>query len=128
MSHLLDTQLVLWSVAFPDRLPAAGRRLIEDPTAGFWFSAASIWEIAIKFGLHRPDFTANPDTVRAEALAIGFRELSLDGNQAAKVAYLPAFHRDPFDRLLVAQATVTGLTLLTHDRQVAAYPGPIQYV
>ncbi len=93
-----------------------------------WFSAATIWEVSITFALSRPDFTANPYDVRAEALRLGFRELAVDGLHAAQATALPHLHSDPFDRLLVAQATATGLTLMTADSQVIAYPGPIEGV
>ncbi|MDR1264312.1 MAG: type II toxin-antitoxin system VapC family toxin [Propionibacteriaceae bacterium] len=128
MSCLLDTHILLWALYDPDRLGAATRARLQDPATAVWFSAASIWEVAIKFGLGRPDFTASPFEVRAEALAIGFRELAVDGLQAAQVTALPHLHADPFDRLLVAQAAATGLTLLTHNPQVAAYPGPVEQV
>jgi PIN domain nuclease of toxin-antitoxin system len=126
MAFLLDTHILLWALYDPARLSAQARDLLEDPEQEVWFSAATIWEVAIKFGLDRPDFTANPYEVRAEALHLGFRELAVDGLHASLVTALPRLHADPFDRLLVAQATATGLTLLTADSQVAAYPGPIQ--
>ncbi|MCL2464095.1 MAG: type II toxin-antitoxin system VapC family toxin [Micrococcales bacterium] len=125
---LVDTRILLWALYEPDRLAESTRDLLADPDQEVWFSAASIWEIAIKFGLSRPDFTANPYEVRAEALRLGFRELEINGLHAAQVIALPRLHTDPFDRLLVAQTTATGLTLLTADSQVAAYPGPVQFV
>lgn len=126
MSVLLDTHVLLWALYDPARLADQVRDLLEDPEEEVWFSAATIWEVSIKFSLSRPDFTANPYEVRAEALRLGFRELVVDGLHAAQVTALPHLHSDPFDRLLVAQATATGLTLLTADAHVIAYPGPIQ--
>lgn len=128
MAVLVDTHVLLWALYDPARLSDEVRDLLEDPDEEVWFSAATIWEVSIKFSLSRPDFTANPYDVRAEALRLGFRELVVDGLHAAQVTALPLLHSDPFDRLLVAQATATGLTLMTADFQVTAYPGPIQGV
>jgi PIN domain nuclease of toxin-antitoxin system len=126
MAVLLDTHVLLWALYDPARLSDRMRALLEDPDEEVWFSAATIWEVSIKFGLDRPDFTADPYEVRAEALRLGFVELAVDGLHAAQVTALPRLHNDPFDRLLVAQATATGLTLVTADAVVATYPGPIQ--
>jgi PIN domain nuclease of toxin-antitoxin system len=128
MSYLLDTHVLLWALYEPERLPASTVALLEDPASDVWISAASIWEIAIKASLNRADFTASPFEARAEALALGFRELAVDGLHAAQVTTLPRLHADPFDRLLVAQATATGHTLLTVDAWVVQYPGPIENI
>ncbi|MDR1295548.1 MAG: type II toxin-antitoxin system VapC family toxin [Bifidobacteriaceae bacterium] len=126
MAYLLDTHVLLFAMYSPERLSARTVALLEDPAQAVWFSAASIWEIAIKSSLGRPDFTASPFAVRDEALALGFRELPVEAIHAAQVTALPPLHRDPFDRLLVAQATATGHTLLSTDRQVQQYPGPVE--
>ena len=126
MTVLLDTHVLLWALYEPARLTPSTRDLLEDPDEEVWFSAATIWEVSIKYSLGKPEFTANPYEVRAEALRLGFRELPVDGLQAAQVIALPRLHADPFDRLLVAQATATGFTLLTADAQIIAYPGPIK--
>jgi PIN domain nuclease of toxin-antitoxin system len=126
MAVLLDTHILLWALYEPARLSDGVRGLLQDPGEEVWYSAATIWEVAIKFGLDRPDFTANPYDVRAEAQRLGFRELTIDGQHAAQVTALPRLHADPFDRILIAQATATGLTLITTDTQIADYPGPIQ--
>lgn len=126
MMILLDTQLLLWALAAPEKLSAQLRDELADIGIDVLFSAASIWEVAIKFSRGKRDFSYNPDTVRAEAFRIGFRELPITSAQVAKVAYLPQIHRDPFDRLLVAQAQSTGYLLCTTDPIVAKYPGPIR--
>ncbi|MDR0365879.1 MAG: type II toxin-antitoxin system VapC family toxin [Bifidobacteriaceae bacterium] len=121
MKGLLDTHLLLWALYEPAKLPGRAVPLIESNANSIWFSAASIWEIAIKAALGRPDFAVRPREARAEALRIGLRELVIDGAQAAAVADLPRLHNDPFDRLLIVQARATHLTLFTSDRAVAAY-------
>ena len=92
------------------------------------FSAASIWEVAIKNGLGRADFSVDPRVLRRGLLEHGYVELPVTGAHAAAVDVLPDIHRDPFDRLLIAQAHAEGLTLLTADRVIGRYPGPIQVI
>lgn len=125
---MLDTHVLLWAAAAPDRLPAGARRRIEDPSEQPFFSAASIWEVAIKHGLGRADFRADPHLLRKGLLEHGYRELAVTGAHAAAVALLPPIHGDPFDRLLVAQAQLEAFTLLTADKRVGRYPGPIRLV
>ncbi len=126
MKLLLDTHLLLWAAGQPERLPEAARVLIEDPSNQLVFSAASLWEIAIKLGLGRADFRADPSLLRRGLLDNGYMELAITGRHAVAVAGLPPLHIDPFDRMLLAQATADGLLLLTADPAVAQYPGPIQ--
>jgi PIN domain nuclease of toxin-antitoxin system len=126
MKLLLDTQLLLWAASEPARLKAATRRLLEDPRHELLFSAASIWEVSIKASLGRSDFDADPRVLRRGLLDNGYAELPVTGAHAAAVLDLPPHHRDPFDRLLVAQAQVEGITLITADATVARYPGPIR--
>ncbi|MCB7135145.1 type II toxin-antitoxin system VapC family toxin [Cellulosimicrobium marinum] len=128
MRVLLDTHLLLWAADEVDRLPAAATDLLADPDVDAWFSAASIWEIAIKRGLDRPDFRVDAGVFRRALLRAGFVELAVTGAHAAAVALLPPVHRDPFDRLLVAQAATEGITLVTHDEVVGRYPGPVRVV
>jgi PIN domain nuclease of toxin-antitoxin system len=125
---LLDTRLLLWAANDPDRLSKSVRKLIDDPESEPVFSAASIWEIAIKSGLGRDDFAIDAAVLRSSLNDNGYSELPISGAHAAAVATLPPLHRDPFDRILVAQANVEGVTLLTADPEVAAYPGPIRKV
>lgn len=124
MNLLLDTHIVLRAARGVD-LGAGLRRLLEDPANRLVFSAASIWEIAIKSGLGRPDFDVPSGVFRRGLLEAGYEELPVTGTHAAALQGLPALHRDPFDRILVAQAMVESLTLLTADRTILAYPGPI---
>lgn len=128
MKLLLDTQLLLWAAAEPKRLKIATRRLLQDPRHALVFSAASVWEVAIKTSLGRKDFVVDPRVFRRGLLDNGYEELAISGAHAAAVLDLPPLHRDPFDRLLVAQAQVEGITLLTADTIVAKYPGPIRRV
>ncbi|MEL6992833.1 MAG: type II toxin-antitoxin system VapC family toxin [Pseudomonadota bacterium] len=128
MNLLLDTHLLLWSAFASDRLSPAAREAIADPTNDLWFSAVSLWEVAIKRSLDRPDFQVEPGTLRAGLLANGYREQVLTGSHCLGQMQLSAIHRDPFDRILVAQAQGEGLTLLTADATVARYPGPVRLV
>lgn len=128
MNLLLDTHVLLWAAADAPRLGEDARDLISDENNALWFSAASIWEVAIKTGLGRPDFAVDPQLLRRGLLENGYNELSISARHAAGGTHLPAIHRDPFDRLLVAQATDEGLLLLTADDEVAFYPGPIRKV
>lgn len=121
MRLLLDTHVLLWALVTPERLPADARDALEDPVNTVFFSAANIWEIAIKRALARPDFTMEPDQARTAALTLGFEELPVSGLHAAGVRYLPPLHRDPFDRLLLAQARSEPLLLMTDDALVAEY-------
>lgn len=124
MKLLLDTHLLLWAAA-GSGLSAKAAALIEDPGNTLLFSAASIWEVAIKAGLGRADFDLDAGVFRRALLESGYEELPITGAHAAAVASLPDLHRDPFDRILITQAAVEGVTLLTADQAVLAYPGPI---
>jgi PIN domain nuclease of toxin-antitoxin system len=132
MKLLLDTHLLLWAAGWDEMaaggLPPEATTLIDDPANELLFSAASIWEIAIKNSLGRPDFNANPNLVRRGLLDNGYTHLPICSEHAVAVSSLPDHHKDPFDRLLIAQATVGGITLLTTDPVVARYPGPIRRV
>ncbi|ETX28867.1 type II toxin-antitoxin system VapC family toxin [Roseivivax isoporae] len=128
MSLLLDTHVLLWAAGASERLPVAVRARIDDPAETPVFSAASLWEIAIKSALDRPDFEVDGARLRQALLAAGYVELAVTGLHALETGRLPPIHRDPFDRILVAQARVEGLTLLTADAQVARYPGPVEAI
>jgi PIN domain nuclease of toxin-antitoxin system len=125
---LLDTHLLLWAAGEPARLSRAARRLIDDDDNELFFSALSLWEIAIKSQLGREDFQADARILRRSLLDNGYGEISIGSEHAVAILDLPPIHKDPFDRILVAQARCEGLTLLTADPQVAQYPGPIQKV
>ena len=126
MKLLLDTHLLLWAAGQPERLPAAARELIDDANNQLMFSLASLWEVAIKSGLGRDDFRVDARLLRRGLLDNGYDELAITGEHAVAVAALPPIHKDPFDRLLVAQSAVEGILLLTTDTLVAQYPGPVQ--
>jgi len=126
MKLLLDTHLLLWAAGQPERLSASARRLINDKRNELLFSAASLWEVAIKRGLGREDFKVDARLLRRGLLDNGYHELPIISDHVVAIESLPPIHRDPFDRLLVAQATVEGVTLLTLDPLVAQYPGPIR--
>ncbi len=125
MNLLLDTHLLLWAAGDPERLSAEARRLIEEPLNTLHFSAASIWEIAIKSGLGREDFRVQPRVLRRGLFENGYVELAVNSAHAVAIDHLPPIHRDPFDRLLLAQAEAEGFTLLTADDRLARYPGPV---
>ncbi|WP_424973040.1 type II toxin-antitoxin system VapC family toxin [Dinoroseobacter sp. S76] len=124
MNYLLDTHLLIWAALREDMMSAKADRIVKDPANTLWFSAVSIWEVAIKRGLGRPDFTLDPGPLRAGLLANGYQEMSMDGRHCLGLGTLPPLHGDPFDRMLVLQATAEGMILLTADKQVAAYGGP----
>jgi PIN domain nuclease of toxin-antitoxin system len=128
MKLLLDTHLLLWAAGQPAHLSARARALIKDPANQLIFSAASLWEIAIKCRLGRDDFRVDPRLLRRGLLDNGYGELPITSEHAVAIDGLPALHKDPFDRILVAQATVEGMTLLTADPVVAQYRGPVRKV
>ncbi len=128
MKLLLDTHLLLWAAGDPDRLSVAARGWLEAPEHELLFSAASLWEIAIKQGLGRQDFHADARLLRRGLLDNGYQELAIGSEHAVALDTLPPIHKDPFDRILVAQALVEGITLLTSDPTVAQYPGAVRLV
>lgn len=128
MIYLLDTHLLLWAAGTPDRLSTAARARIDDESSGLMFSAAAIWEVAIKADLGRSDFRVDARLLRRGLLENGYTELAITSEHAAAVAGLPPLHKDPFDRIQVAQARVVGLVLLTTDSVVADYGSPVELV
>ena len=128
MRLLLDTHLLLWSAGQPDRLSAEARSLLQDPANDLVFSVASLWEISIKRGLGRADFRVEPRVLRRGLRDHGYIELAIAADHALAVDLLPPLHKDPFDRLLLAQAVMEGITLLTADPLVARYPAPVRKV
>lgn len=121
MRILLDTQILLWVISAPERVSPSVRATLLDAENDVLFSAVSIWEIAIKAALRRPEFVARPEAVATEARDIGFIELPVYSSAASRVADLPLIHRDPFDRLLVAQAIAEPAVLYTADARLGAY-------
>jgi PIN domain nuclease of toxin-antitoxin system len=126
MKLLLDTHLLLWAAGEPDQLPLAAMTEIENPDNDLVFSSASLWEVAIKRGLGRADFTVDPRLLRRGLLDNGYYELAITSEHAVAVDGLPPIHKDPFDRILIAQSIVEGIMLLTVDGRVAQYPAPVR--
>jgi PIN domain nuclease of toxin-antitoxin system len=122
---LVDTHLLLRAAGEPQKLSKKARRLLDDPASQLWFSAASLWEVAIKHSLGREDFRVEPRRLRRGLLDNGWRELAISSEHAVAALDLPSHHKDPFDRMLVAQAQVEGLTLVTSDELVARYTGTV---
>lgn len=120
--------MLLRAAGQPELLSAAARSLMEDPQNELLFSSASLWEVAIKRGLGRPDFRVDPRLLRRGLLDNGYSELPITSEHAVTVDGLPAIHKDLFDRILVAQSMVEGIALLTADPMVARYAGPIRKV
>lgn len=121
MKLLLDTHLLLWAAGNPERLSPSARTLLNAPENNLFFSAASLWEIVIKLGLGRPDFQVDPQRLRKMLVVHGYTELPVNADHALKVQSLPLLHRDPIDRLLLAQARAEGMVLLTADAAIAQY-------
>jgi PIN domain nuclease of toxin-antitoxin system len=128
MKLLLDTHLLLWAAGEPGRLSTEAHSLIGNLDNELFFSVASLWEVAIKRGLGREDFRVDVRLLRRGLLDNGYGELPIISDHVVAIESLPTIHKDPFDRVLVAQATVEGITLLTTDSLLAQYPGPIRTV
>jgi PIN domain nuclease of toxin-antitoxin system len=125
---LFDTHLLLWAATAPEMLPPKALGMLEDESVTPLYSAASIWEVAIKARLGREDFRIDPRVWRTGLNENGYDELSIDSGHALLAGALPLIHSDPFDRMLVAQAKAEGVTLVTVDAQIAKYDGPIELV
>ncbi len=128
MRLLLDTHLLLWAAGRPDRLSKAARELIEADDNQLFVSAASLWEIVIKRGLGREDFQVDARLLRRGLLDNGYTELPIGTQHVVAIDALPPLHEDLFDRVLIAQAVVEGITLLTTNETVARYPAPVRAV
>lgn len=128
MKLLLDTHVLLWAAGEPSKLSKAARAMIDNDQNQLLFSVASLWEVFIKRGLGRKDFDADPTLLRRGLLDHGYDELVIASNHVIAIESLPSIHKDPFDRLLVAQAIEEGVLLLTADSLLCRYPGPIRQV
>jgi PIN domain nuclease of toxin-antitoxin system len=128
VNYLLDTHLLVWSANQPQRLSRVATEAIVDPANDLYFSAISIWEVAIKQSLGRSSFTVDAHTLRNGLLANGLIEIPLTSNHGIATLGLPPIHQDPFDRILIAQAISENITLLTSDVKIAQYSGPIRKV
>jgi PIN domain nuclease of toxin-antitoxin system len=125
---LLDSHLLIWTAAGSGRVPKRAVPLLNDSENELFFSSASLWEITIKAATGRQDFQVDPRLLLRNLLDNGYVELPVTSRHGIAVFGLPNLHKDPFDRLLIAQAIVEGITLLTVDTTVAKYPGPIRKV
>jgi len=121
MNILLDTHVALWAATDSPRLGNRARQLIMDADNMIYTSAATIWEIAIKHGLARKKMPISGERAISYFVAAGYEMIPITAAHAAAVEDLPDHHRDPFDRLLIAQAISEPLHLLTHDRKLGAY-------
>lgn len=128
MKFLLDTHLLLWAAAQPERLSPLARTLLEDENNALVFSSASLWEITIKSDLRRKDFRVDPRLFRRALVDNGYLEMPISSQHVLALKGLEAHHKDPFDRMLVAQSIIEGITLLTTDPLVAQYSAPVRYV
>ena len=126
MRFLLDTHLILWAASSPQRLSSTARTILYDPESDLLFSPVSLWEVAIKRNLRRNDFQVDPLLLFRGLVASGYRELPVRSEHAIAAGDLPPLHKDPFDRMLVAQSLVDGVTLLTSDPVVARYSESIR--
>jgi PIN domain nuclease of toxin-antitoxin system len=125
---LFDTHLLLWAASSPENLPKKALGMLEDLTVTPLYSSASIWEVAIKARLGRDDFQVDPRLWRAGLNENGYDELYIDSGHALLAGELPLIHKDPFDRMLIAQAKAEGIMLITADPLLAKYDGPIELV
>lgn len=121
MKLLLDTHVLLWAANDPHRLSEATRALLLEPANSLFFSVVNLWEIVIKRGLGRADFIVDPHRLRRLLVVNGYTELAVTSEHVLHVERLPALHKDPFDRLLVAQAQTEALLLVTVDSMVVQY-------
>jgi len=122
MRFLLDTNAWLWMIGPADRLAAPAKKILADPANELFLSAVSVWEIAIKHAIKKIRFPGSPAVYIPQAIErSGIRTLAVEARHALRLMELPMHHRDPFDRMLVAQAQVEGLSIVTADRRMAAY-------
>lgn len=128
MTCLLDTHLLLWVTGAQDRLSSQARTLLSDLDAAPVFSTASIWEVVVKNALGRKDFSVEPSRLRDDLMENGYDELEIRSEHVLEIAALPLIHKDPFDRMLIAQARVEGITLLTGDADVVRYGDPVKLI
>jgi len=121
MKLLLDTHILLWAAGMPDKLSDSARNLLIEKDSKLYFSAASLWEIVIKRGIGRDDFKVDPHRLRKMLLLNGYSELPITSEHVLRVDTLPILHKDPFDRILIAQARSEAMLLLTVDSAVIQY-------
>ena len=128
MKLLFDTHLLLWTVSASRKLPPAARELLENTENELWFSVVNVWEVAIKVALGRDSEMVPPSLFRGTLLQSKYQELPILSTHALATELLPQLHSDPFDRMLLAQASVEGMLLVTSDARLSRYPGPVRLV
>jgi PIN domain nuclease of toxin-antitoxin system len=128
MKLLLDTHILLWAAGQPEKLPKSTRNMLLDNRNTLFFSAANIWEIVIKKGIGRDDFKVDPERMRKMLVLNDYKELAITTEHVLRESALPPLHKDPFDRILIAQARSEGMLLMTVDASVIAYGEGIQAV
>ena len=128
MKFLSDSHLLIWAAINSSRVPKRALPLLNDKDNELFFSSASLWEITVKAAAGRFDFQIDPRLLRRNLLDNGYQELPVTSEHALMLLTPPPIHKDPFDRMLIAQAIAEGITLLTSDATIAKYPGPIQKV
>ena len=128
MKFLLDTHILLWAAGQPDKLSDSARKILLDTHNTLFFSAANLWEVVIKKGLGRVDFRVDPYRLRKMLVVNGYNELPVTAEHCLRVTTLPPLHKDPFDRILIAQARNEGMTLLTIDSAIIDYGDAVQAV
>lgn len=128
MAVLVDTQLLVWAASNPKRLSDRARTVLENPQIPLYFSIATIWEVAIKTSRPNSNLKIPPEQLRNSCLESGIRELAIAPGHCYAVLELPHIHRDPFDRMLIAQARSEGMRLLTADKELPEYGPPVELV
>jgi PIN domain nuclease of toxin-antitoxin system len=128
MKLLLDTQMLLWAVFWPELLPKKARQAIAGDENRLYFSPASLWEVSVKSAQNKPDFQVNARIMRSQLLGNGYEEITITSLHTVAIGDLPLLHKDPFDRILIAQARTENIRLLTSDAKIAEYPAPIEFV
>ena len=128
MKYLLDTHLLLWIASGSQCLSKTAKKLLLDEQNEFWFSAGSIWEIVLKNSLGRADFHVEPSVFRRALLDNGYMEIPIKSEHTIMIKNLPTLHKDPFDRILIAQSLVEGYILLTNDASLKQYSGSVQLI
>jgi PIN domain nuclease of toxin-antitoxin system len=124
MKLLLDTHTFLYAIGAPQRLSNKVRKALQDPAVERWISAASLWEIAVKIQIGKLDLPANEAFFREQSALLHAKHLAVDFRHSLRLFQLPLIHRDPFDRLLIAQAIEEGLTLVSKDERISEYQVP----
>ncbi|WP_192482883.1 MULTISPECIES: type II toxin-antitoxin system VapC family toxin [Cysteiniphilum] len=121
MKYILDTHILLWAASGSKKLSLAAKKIINNTNNQLFFSVASIWEVAIKQGLARDDFQVDARLLRRALIDNGYSELPILSEHVVEVNTLPMIHKDPFDRILIAQSMVEGIILMTADESVCQY-------